>query len=148
MVAIVLLDANFLYVPLQFKVDVFEEIPRLVEERAILVLLPGTRDEIVKKNTRRPASQEARQGMAALRLATVKEGEGKLRVLEEPRRERETADEYVLRVAREIFDRGTAFGKTVSMVAVATNDKTVRQACDEAGIKVVTLRQRKYLGLS
>ncbi|NMC08197.1 MAG: hypothetical protein GYA24_23525 [Candidatus Lokiarchaeota archaeon] len=145
MTAIVLLDSNFLHVPMQFKVDIFEAIPRLLEQATVLVLLSGVKEEIIQKNKRDIGKLVSKQGIGALQLVSLKVEQGKVLFMNIERRPSELVDDYIVRVARQIKDVGTIENgsKQVSRVIVATNDKGLKRKCKAGGFEVVHLRQKR-----
>ncbi|MBN2153064.1 MAG: hypothetical protein JW839_16550 [Candidatus Lokiarchaeota archaeon] len=148
MVAIVLLDSNFLFVPLQFKVDIYDAIPKLLEESAELVLLSGVKEEIVEKNKRDAGKLVSKQGIGALQLVSLKVEQGKVSAVKVDRRPAEPVDDYVIRAARQIKDAAVlGGGKPVSRVVVATNDKGLKRKSKAEGFEVIHLRQRRFVTL-
>ncbi|MEX2683317.1 MAG: hypothetical protein Q6373_017205 [Candidatus Sigynarchaeota archaeon] len=146
MVAVVILDSSFLYVPLQFKVDIYEAIPRLLEQATELVLLSGVKDEIVEKNKRSIGKLVSKQGVGVLQLVSMKIDQGHVSFVKIDRRPDEQVDDYIIRVARRIKDAGKLDdGKPVSRIAVATNDKGLKKKCKADGFEVVHLRQKRFV---
>jgi len=148
MVAVVVLDSSFLYVPLQFKVDIYEAIPRLLEQATELVLLSGVKDEIVEKNKRNIGKLVSKQGVGVLQLATLKVEQGKVSFVRVDRRPAEPVDDYIIRATRQIKDAGTiGGGKPVSRIVLATNDKDLKKKGKADGFEVIHLRQKRFLTL-
>jgi rRNA-processing protein FCF1 len=148
MVAIVLLDSNMLFVPMQFKVDIYEAIPRLLEQSTELVLLSGVKEEIVQKNKRSIGKLVSKQGLGVLQLVSLKVEQGNVSLMKVDRRPKELVDDYIIRAARQIkeaqmLDRG----KPVSRIIVATNDKGLKKKSKADGFEVLQLRQKRYLEL-
>jgi rRNA-processing protein FCF1 len=148
MVAVVLLDSNFLFVPLQFKVDVFEVIPRLLEESTDLVLLSGVKEEIIEKNKRSIGKLVSKQGLGALQLVSKKVSLGQVKLVQVDRRQGEAVDDYIIRAGKDIIARASTIDdKPLSRLLVATNDKGLKMKCRAAKIGVVQLRQRSHVEL-
>lgn len=148
MTAIVLLDSNFLYVPMQFKVDIYEAIPRLLEQGTVLVLLSGVKEEIIQKNKRDIGKLVSKQGIGVLQLVSLKIEQGKISFMKVERRPSEPVDDYIVRVARQIMDAPLLDnGKEASRIIVATNDKGLKQKCKAGGFEVVHLRQKRFVEL-
>jgi rRNA-processing protein FCF1 len=146
MVAIVLLDSNFLFVPLQFKVDIYEIIPKLLEQATELVLLSGVKEEIVAKNKRDIGKLVSKQGIGVLQLVSLKVEQGKVSLVKIDRRPSELVDDYIIRAACQIKDAPVpGEGKTVPRILVATNDKGLKQKSKANGFEVMYLRQKRYL---
>jgi rRNA-processing protein FCF1 len=152
MVAIVLIDSNFLFVPLQFHVDIYEEIPRAMEEKTELVVLSGVKEELIEKNRRMKGSLISRQGMLILQLLARKIEDGKARLYTFKRNEREAVDDYIIRAGAWIKEaparNSNEFVDTsISRVAVATNDKNLKKKCHAEGLFVLHLREKKRIVL-
>jgi rRNA-processing protein FCF1 len=148
MVAVVLLDSNMLFVPMQFKVDIYEAIPRLLEQSTELVLLSGVKDELVQKNKRDIGKLVSKQGLGVLQLVSLKVEQGKVSLVRVDRRPAELVDDYIIRAARQIKDAQMLDGgKPVSRVIVATNDKGLKRKSKASGFEVVHLRQKRFIEL-
>ena len=146
MVTIVLLDSNFLFVPLQFKVDIFEEIPRLMEEKTDLIVLSGVKDEIMEKNKRTAGKLVSKQGLGVLQLLAKKAQQGVVKSVKIDRRSNEPVDDYIIRAASQLKTSGTSIvEKPITRIAVATNDKLLKTKCTAAGFNIVQMRQKTHL---
>ena len=155
MVAIVLLDTNILHVPFKFPVDIFREIPVVMEERTEIVLLSAIKKEIIEKNKRKSHKHVSKQGMAVLKLVKQKIDENKLLLVDVDKLQSESVDEHLVRVAKifkqdprlilKDFDLGGM--ETTINVAIATNDKGVKRMCRNNDIFVIHLRQKNHLEL-
>jgi len=122
----VILDSNFLFVPSQFRVDIFEELARLLNRQVEPVLLSPTEQELRRLAEEAPPKIR-RQASLALELA------GRCRMVHVDPRAGESHDDVVVRVARE-------WG-----CPVATNDRGLRGRLRGEGVPVVFLRQRARL---
>lgn len=121
----VLFDANFFFLPLQFKIDIFDEIESLIGRFEPIVL--STTLEELKKLSKAKSGKTSKQALLALELAR------KCRIVEVNRRPCESYDDVILRMAKKCGG------------AVATNDGELRKKLREAGIPVIFLRQKAYL---
>ncbi len=124
----VLLDSNFLFIPVQFKVDIFREMERLLVAR-VEPLLPSPAYEEIRSLARGGRPKISRQATLALELA------GRCDLLEVDRRPGETVDECILRVARSLG------------YIVATTDGKLRKRLRAMNISVIYLRDRAYLAV-
>jgi rRNA-processing protein FCF1 len=146
MVTIVLLDSNFLFLPMQFKVDIFEEIPRLMEENTAIIVLSGVKDEIVEKNKRSAGKLVSKQGLGALQLLAKKVEQGVVKKIKIERHPNELVDDYIVRAASQLKSSGAGIdGKPISKIAIATNDKQLKSKCVAAGFSIVQMRQKTHL---
>ena len=119
----IILDTNFLTVPVQFKVDIFAEIENLIEGEYELCIMEGTMREL--KNL---ASSSGKDAMSA-KLAIKMMERANINVLKS---EKSHVDDAIL----EIADENTI---------VATNDKKLRAQLKDNNVKVIYLRNKKYL---
>lgn len=121
----VILDSNFLFLPFQFHIDVFDELGTLLG-RYEPVILSTTLEEL-ESLTEKRSVKESRQASAALELAR------RCRVVEVERKPEESYDDVILRIGKEWKS------------PVATNDKTLRKRLREAGLANIFLRQKSRL---
>jgi len=122
----VILDSNFLFVPSQFHVDIFEELTRLLNRRVDPILLSPTEQELLRL-AEQGSPKTRRQASLALELAE------RCRTVHVDRRSGETHDDVIVRVAKE-------WG-----CPVATNDRVLRKRLRRENVPVVFLRQRSHL---
>jgi len=124
----VILDSNFLFVPFQFGVDIFEELLNVLNRRYVPVILSPTYHELLTL-ARKGGPKLSRQAQLAIQLAE------KCQILEVERRPGETPDDVIVRVAGE------------RRWPVATNDRALRRRLRELGVPVIFLRQGRRLEL-
>ena len=115
----IFLDTNFLFLPLQFRVDPFEEIEKLANEKTEFFVLSGTIDELKKLNT-----SEAR---AALLFLNKKIDEGGIKVI----KSKGFVDKELIKYAK----KGV----------IATNDRELKKTAQSENIKVIFLRNKAKL---
>jgi rRNA-processing protein FCF1 len=124
----VILDANFLFVPLQFKIDVFEGITQLLNQKFEPILLSTTRREL-QRMADVGSPQLRKQAVVALKLAE------KCTVIDVKKRAEETDDGVILRIASEWKS------------AVATNDRELRKRLRDRNVPVIFLRGKNRFDL-
>jgi len=124
----VIFDSNFLFVPIQFKIDIFQGVLNLLNRKIEPVILSATYDEL-KKMTDEASPKLRRQAELALKLAQ------NCRIVNVERGKDETSDDVILRVA----DRWRC--------PVATNDRALKQRLRDISIPVIYLRQKSRLEL-
>ncbi len=124
----VILDSNFLFIPSQFHLDIFEELENLLGQRVDPVLLSSAYEEI-RKIAEKGAPKRSQQASLALKLAE------KCRVVQVEKRVEEDCDEVIVRVAMKWRS------------PVATNDQALRRRLRSKGIPVIFLRQKRRLEL-
>lgn len=128
MVPRIILDSNFLFIPAQFKVDIFEGMTILLNQRYEPIVLSTTKDEL-RKMTEKRAPKLRKQAEMALKLAE------KCRLVEVERKRGETNDDVIVRIAAQW------------KCPVATNDSELKQRLRDISIPVVYLRQKSRLEL-
>jgi rRNA-processing protein FCF1 len=122
----IILDSNFLLLPLQFKVDIFQNLTNLLNQRYEPILLSTTHQEL--QGMALKASPKLRkQAAMALKLAE------KCHVVNVEKDKAETNDNVILRVATEW------------KCPVATNDRELRMKLRGRNIPVIFLRGKSQL---
>lgn len=121
----VILDSNFLFIPLRFGVDIFEELQRLLGGVRCVLTTPIVDELRLLRNGARPSFRKE----VDFALGLIDRCE----VIDESLAPGETVDDSILRVASE--------GRFI----VATNDTELRKRLRGIGIPVVFLRQRNHL---
>ena len=124
----VILDSNLLFVPSQFRLDIFEELANLLNQRFEPVLLSSTQKELqgLAEST---SLQIQKQALLALRLAE------KCRFVSVEKDLGETYDDVIVRVATEWKS------------PVGTNDRELRKRLRQNGVAVIFLRQKHRLAM-
>jgi len=123
----VILDSNFLLVPFQFRIDIFEELNDLLGKAEPTVL--STTLEELRKIAEKSSSKRHMQFSAALKLAE------KCEILEVKKEASENYDDVIFRVACEL------------KIPVATNDAELRKKLRKAGLATIYLRQKSRLAI-
>ncbi len=123
----VIIDSNALFVPLKFKVDIFEELKALVNCNLEFVLLSPVKREL-EVLTAGGLPKARREAQYALRLAdkctlVVVEDHG------------EAVDDVIVRVAKSWN------------VPVFTNDRVLKKRLRDISVPVIYLRQKSRLGI-
>lgn len=124
----IILDTNFLFVPFQFHLDIFEELNRLCVQRIEPLILSSTLEEL-QKLVKSHSVKKSKQALLGLKLAE------KCRVVKIERENDESNDDVILKAAVEMN------------CAVATNDRELRRKLRNADLPVVFLRQRSTLAV-
>jgi rRNA-processing protein FCF1 len=123
-----ILDANFLFIPSKFRIDIFEELSRIVEQRFEPILLSSTLQEL-QTMAEKGSPNTRRQALLALRLTE------KCQQMKIEKKFRETNDDVILRTAVEWNS------------PVATNDKELRRRLRAKKIPVIFMRGKSRLEL-
>lgn len=123
----VILDANFFFIPAQFRLDIFEELAKLVNKRFEPILLSSTKKELEGLAQSNPKIQN--QALLALKFAE------KCSYVNVDKKPNETYDDVVVRVAAEW------------KCPVATNDKEMKKRLREKDVTTIFLRQKRRLAM-
>jgi len=124
----VILDSNFLLIPTQFKIDIFESMMNLLNQRHELTILSSTLHELQTIGQKGPPKLR-KQAQVALKLAE------KCRTVKIEKSKDETNDDVIVRIAAEWRS------------PVATNDRELRKKLRNQNIPVIFLRGESRLEL-
>ena len=122
----VILDSNFLFVPLQFRIDIFDEIEKVVGEKVELTVLSTTLNEL-ERLVRKGKNKVSRQAAFALEIAR------KCKVLNVKKLSTESNDDVIARTAKEL------------RCPVATNDRMLKRRLRNMGVAVIYVREKSHL---
>jgi rRNA-processing protein FCF1 len=122
----ILLDANALFVPLKFKLDIFEELETLINGSFELILLSPIKKELERLATD-DSTKIRKNALYALNLAE------KCRLVEVNQQLNTTPDDIILKVAGEWN------------CPVFTNDKKLRRKLRDINVPVIYVRQKSRL---
>lgn len=123
----VILDSNFLMIPIQFHVDIFREFDELLNQKVETIIPSPVYDEIQRIACGK--SKLAKEAKLALKIAEKSD------VLEVELEPGESADDLIVRLARE-------WG-----CLVATNDRELRRRLRSLMVPVIYLRQKSRLAI-
>ena len=122
----VILDSNALFVPLQFKIDIFSELERLLQRNFELILLAPVKRELTTLATKGSPGMR-RKAEYALRLAE------KCTYVEVGAAASALTDDVIIDVAREW------------KAPVFTNDRQLRKRLRDISVPVIYVRQKSRL---
>ena len=124
----VILDSNALFVPLEFKIDIFEELRRLLNRKIDIVLL-----STVKRELEMLASKDSpkirREAIFALKLAE------KCKYVPIENDEKLTTDDAIVKVAKNWNS------------PVFTNDRQLKKKLRDISVPVIYVRQKSRLDI-
>ena len=123
----VILDTNFLFVPVQYNVDIFQELERVTNRKIQPIILSAIYEEL--KMLDRKGGVEGKSARIALRYAD------NLKILDVKSKPGENVDNLILRVAADL------------KCPVATNDRFLRKKLRNISIAVIYLRQKSHLAI-
>ena len=123
----VILDTNFLLLPGLFKIDIFEEIRKVMNDKYELYIIDGTIAELNKIIDKKNKSKDKLNAKIGLELIKQK----KVKKIKSSER---NVDEALVNLSDE---------NTI----VATSDKVLKQRLRKKNINLITLRKKQYLVL-
>jgi hypothetical protein len=124
----VILDSNFLFIPSQFQLDIFEELLNLLNQQFDPIILSVTQKEILTM-AKKGSPKMRKHASLALQLAQ------KCRIIQVEQGADETHDDVVVRMAQKWN------------CPVATNDRKLRKRLRSKGVPVIFLREKTRLAL-
>ncbi len=137
---IIFLDANFLLIPVQFKVDIYSELDRIVPRPMKLVIISAILDELkLKQEKNKDQTRLRREINLAFQLLNRISYEKR----QVPRLNMELVDDIVLHSAVQEQQENPN-----DLIYLATNDKELKHKAHENSIPVIFLRQKKVLDIS
>ena len=123
----VIADTNFLLLPAQHRIDIFEELGNLINRKVkVVVPLPVFNEVLKLKNSGKPLISK----QASLAISMIQE---KTVIDNTKMQGKETVDDFIVKFARK------------KKCLVATNDVSLRRRLRKENISVIFLRQMKYL---
>jgi len=136
---IVILDANFILLPYQFKVDYLEEILMDLEGKTEFIVYKQILNELEAKRKREPnATKYERLLKSGLDYLDKKKNQYIIKILDDIKDEKETTDNFLLRKAIEL-------SKMNRYIFMATNDYELKKKLKINKINRIFLRQRQHI---
>ena len=137
----VLIDSNFIPLPIQYKIDYLDEIILGLEGRTLFIVFKQIYDELEAKKKRIPNAVKFQQQIKS-GINYLEKNIDKYDIIfkEETKNSSETTDDFLLRMSVDLKDEGVN-------VYLATNDQELRRKAKTALIGVIFLRQKKYLSI-
>jgi rRNA-processing protein FCF1 len=124
----IILDSNAFFTPLQFKVDIFEELKTLLNRRFEPVLLSQVRQEL-ERLSKQGSAQMRKNATFALKLAE------KCEVVTIEKTGTDNVDDVIIMVA----SKGGC--------AVFTNDRQLKKKLRDINVPVIYVRQKSRLSI-
>jgi len=122
----VILDSNALFVPLKFKIDIFEELKNLLERNVEFVLLSPVKREL-ETLAARGSPKTRKEAAYALRLTE------KCKLMDLGENYAGSPDDAIVKVAGEW------------KIPVFTNDRALRKRLRDINVPVIYVRQKSRL---
>jgi len=124
----VILDSNALFVPLQFRIDIFEELKQLLNRNVEFVLLSTVKNEL-ELLVAKDSPKISREAIFALKLAK------KCKLVPIENDEKLTADDAIVKVAKSWNS------------PVFTNDRQLKKKLRDISVPVIYVRQKSRLDI-
>ena len=121
----VILDSNFLMIPFQFKIDIFQEIEYLLQKKVDFVVPSAVKSELTGISAR--GGEGAPEASLALQLAS------RCRVVDVTLAPQETVDDAILKASQRLG------------AVVATTDIDLKKRLRDINVPVVYLREKSKL---
>lgn len=138
---VIVLDANFIFLPAQFKIDYLNEIEENMGTSSKFIVYQQILDELEAKKQRIKDSRKFEMNLdLGLRYLEQNLSRYQIEFKNESKRDKETTDEFLLRKCVELK-------KSQKNVYLATNDGELRKKAKKEGINVIFLRQESYLSI-
>lgn len=136
---LIIIDANFILLPFQFKIDYFTEIRNNLDGKIRFIVFQQILNELEAKKKREPkAIKFARVLNSGLVFLERNKKIHEVDFLKDVKNIDETTDEFLLRKLIKLKNEN-------NNVFLATNDSDLRKKAKNLGLSVIFLRQRKYL---
>jgi len=125
----VVLDTNLLLAIYQFRIDIFQELNRIMDQKYTVCIIDKTVQELEKLINKSGLSDRR---AAKFALSVIKKKDLKIiRTEDSAIGKDESVDDLLVKLEDDCI--------------VATQDKNLKKRLKEAGIKVITIRQKKHL---
>ena len=136
---LIVIDANFILLPFQFKIDYLYEIDASLEGKSIFIVYKQILDELEAKKIREPEARKFHMNFKAGLLYLEKNNEKyNIDYKQNIKLKDETTDNFLLKSCMEL--------KSISKrVFLATNDAELRRKANKMEVSTIFLRQKKYL---
>ena len=136
---VVVVDSNFILLPYQFKIDYLSDIYLELEGKTRFYIFKQSIDEIEAKIRREPKTRKLkRQFKGGMSYLDKNEKIYPIYFINEVKDKDETTDDFLLKWC-------IRFKKEYKNVFIATNDAVLRKKAKKTNIKLIFLRQQKYL---
>ena len=136
---LIVVDANFILLPFQFKIDYLYDIDSSLEGRTIFILFKQILDELEAKKLREPNATKFIMNLKS-GLLYLENNNEKYNIIYNhlTKSQSETTDDFLVRNCQELK------GKE-KKVYLASNDRDLRRNVRKFGVSTIFLRQKKFL---
>ncbi|MHA1197293.1 MAG: type II toxin-antitoxin system VapC family toxin, partial [Promethearchaeota archaeon] len=139
---VVIIDSNFILLPIQFKIDYIREIRDKVEGSVKFVIYQQVLDELnFKKKKFENSTRFARELEAGVRYLKEINRVYDIKIINEVKNKEESTDDFLIRKCLELKEKN-------KKIFLATNDIELRKKARDSGVNLIFLRQKKYLDIN
>jgi len=136
---LIVIDANFILLPFQFKIDYLHDIDINLEGQTVFILFKQILDELEAKKLREPNATKFIMNLKS-GLSYLKTNDVKYNIVYNhlTKSNEETTDDFLVRKCKDLKGRE-------KRVYLASNDADLRRKVRKMGISTIFLRQKKFL---
>jgi len=136
---LIIIDANFILLPFQFKIDYLYDIDSNLEGRTVFILFKQILDELEAKRLREPNATKFIMNLKS-GLSYLKDNDAKYNIVYNHliKLNGETTDDFLIRKCKDLK------GKE-KRVFLASNDADLRRNARKIDVSTIFLRQKKFL---
>jgi rRNA-processing protein FCF1 len=136
---LIVIDANFVLLPFQFKIDYLTEITSSLEGIIRFIIYKQILNELEAKKAREPNATKFHMNLKSGLLYLEKNDDNfDIIYKENIKSKEETTDNFLLKICLELKEKN-------KKVYLASNDADLRRKARKIGISTIFLRQKKYL---
>ncbi len=136
---LIVIDANFILLPFQFKIDYLYDIDSSLEGRTVFILFKQILDELEAKRIREPNATKFTMNLKS-GLSYIENNKEKYNIIYNHLTKSiwETTDDFLVNLCKELKEEK-------KKVYLATNDADLRRKARKIGVSTIFLRQKKFL---
>ncbi|MBN1216168.1 MAG: hypothetical protein JXA99_12100 [Candidatus Lokiarchaeota archaeon] len=143
---LVIIDSNFILLPIQFHIDYIEEIIYKIQGKTLFLIFQQVLDELEAKKKRYESKKSTlfeNQYNTGLKYINLKkQNEINISLYHEKKKKNETTDDFLIRKSTEIKNIYPNL-----KIYLATNDIDLRKKARNRGISTIFLRQKKIISI-
>jgi hypothetical protein len=136
---LIVIDANFILLPFQFKIDYLYDIDSSLEGRTVFILFKQIFDELEAKRLREPNATKFIMNLKS-GLSYLENKNEKYNIVYNhlTKSNKESTDDFLVRNCQKLKEKE-------NRVYLASNDADLRRKVRKIGVSTIFLRQKKFL---
>ena len=135
----VVIDANFVLLPFQFKIDYLTEITSSLEGITRFIVYKQILNELEAKKLREPNATKFHMNLkSGLMYLEKNDSKFNIQYKQNVKTKEETTDSFLLKICQDLKGKN-------KKIYIASNDSELRRKARKIGINTIFLRQKKYL---